>query len=484
MLTETTKENGPIFPTRREIATRIFRQRTIFLVVFLSVFLGFIITGQFKPKYLAEMKVLVLKQRVDPLVTAGQESTPQLQGMVITEEDLNSEAEMLKSGDLLHNVVLQAGLVQPSSADPKTFEMAVPKLQLTLDVSVVAKTDLIAVHYESPDPEQSRRVLATLSSLYLQKQRNVQGPDSQVSFFDKQVREHGDALRRAEEKLLDFTRRTGVVSAELERELTVRRMGDIQEASLQNSAEIAASFGRIKRLSTLIGTEPARVQTDEKQADNPELLNQLNTTLLSLQLKRTDLLNKYDANYRLVVDVDREIAATQSMIKRQMETPVHEQTSSVNPIHVALETDYDTSQANLKALWEKGQSLSNAVAEVKRQAKELTVQNTEQEALLRDVKTQRDEYQLYVDKLEQARLIHSLDQGGILNVAVAEPPGLSALPQNSLPMVLVSAFFAALVLGLGAAFLADVLDPTIRNARDIEETLGMSLLAEFEPFSA
>ena len=53
---ENTKQ---LLPTRREIASLIFRHRTIFAVTFLLVVAAFILTGQFKPKYQAQMKVLI-----------------------------------------------------------------------------------------------------------------------------------------------------------------------------------------------------------------------------------------------------------------------------------------------------------------------------------------------------------------------------------------------------------------------------------------
>lgn len=474
-------ETRTFFPTRREIAGRIFRQRTVFLLTFAAVMLGFLLTGQFKPKYRAEMKVLVRKQRVDPVVTTGQDSTPQLQGVEVHEEELNSEAEILKGQDLLRQVVPQAGLVPAGTTDPVTIERAVRTMQRHLDVSVVAKTDLISIRYESHNAEQARRVLATLAALYLKTQRTVHGPDFQVSFFDEQVRAHGRMLQAAEGKLLDFTRRTGIVSAGLERELTVRQLEELKQQRLENAAEIAEVQGSAGQLRAQLAAAPARLSTDEKKADNPQLLNQMNTTLLNLQLKRTDLLNKYDAHYRLVEDVDAEIATTERMIQTQLQTPTREDTSGTNPTHLALESAFATSQAQLTGLRAKAHALASSSAAVQKTAENLVAGNTEQEALLRDVKTEKDEYQLYVDKLEQARMTHSLDEGGILNVGVVQDPTVPPLPENALLSVLAASLFAATLLGFAAAFLADVLDPTVRNAADLSEGFGLPTLAEFGP---
>ena len=89
-------ECKPLLPTRRDLVARVFRQRTVFVVCLLLVIAGFIVTRQFQPKYQAEMKVLLRKDRVDPVVTTGQNSTPELQAMSVREEDLNSQVEILK----------------------------------------------------------------------------------------------------------------------------------------------------------------------------------------------------------------------------------------------------------------------------------------------------------------------------------------------------------------------------------------------------
>ncbi len=474
-------ETRTLLPTRRDIASRIFRQRGVLIVTFLIVVTGFIVTGQFKPKYRSEMKVLVSKQRVDPIVTTGQDSTPQLQTVSVRDEDLNSEAEILKGEDLLRQLVPAAGLVAPDSTDAVAIEQAVRKLQKHLDVSVVAKTDLIAVRYEAQNPEQSRRVLSTLASLYLKKQRSVHGPDFQVTFFTQQVKEHAGALQQAEQKLLDFTHDTGIVSASLQRELTVRQMEDLNQAKRTNDWEIAEARARTNQLATQYETEPTRLVTDRRKADNPQLLNQLNANLLSLQLKRTDLLAKYDPKYRLVQDVDQEIATTDAMIKSQLATPLHDETTAANPTHLAIENSLSTSRAELAGYRAKGAELTSSAYAIEQTAQDLAEKDTQQEALLRDVKTEKDQYQLYVDKLEQARMTNSLNEGGILNVELAEDPSAPALPQNAPLAVLAAVLFAGALLSFGAAFLADIFDPTVRNTSELSDVLGLPLLAEFSP---
>jgi uncharacterized protein involved in exopolysaccharide biosynthesis len=473
-------ESKALLPTRREVAARIFRHRAAFLICFLAVLVGFVLSGQFTPNYKAQMKIRVRKERVDPVVTTGQNSTPELQqSMTVSEEDLNSEAELLKGDDLLRDVVIQAGLVSAGNNDPIAIAKALRKLQKKLDVSPVEKTDLISVSYESSKPAQSRQVLTTLESLYLAKQRNVRANDFQITFFSQQVSIQRNALAAAEAKLLDFTRANGVVSAALQRDLTVKNMEDLNQEQKQNSAEIANLEGRVKKLSAELSIEQPRILTESKTADNPELLQQLKASLLSLQLKRTELLNKYDSHYRLVEDVDREIATAQSMIDDQANAPVRETSDNINPVHQTLDTEFEEATAQLSGLRDKQSELSRSSKDLEHSAEGLVAKDSEQQVLLQDVKSAQDQYQLYVDKLAQARITHSLDQNGILNVVVEQEPITPALPQNSTVGVLAVTLFAGLVLSFGGVFLLDVFDPTVRNATELGEALNVPVLAEF-----
>jgi len=472
-------ESRALLPTRREMAVRIFRQRVVFLVCFLLVMAGFVLTGQFTPMYRAEMKILIRKERVDPKVTTGQNSTPELQSVVVREEDLNSEAELLKGDDLLHDVVVQAGLVPAGSNDPIAIAKVLRKMKRKLDVSPVTKTDLISVSYESANPERSRRVLTTLESLYLAKQRNVRVNDFQVTFFDQQVTLERNALAAAEAKLLGFTRTNRVVSAALQRDLTIRRMEDLNQEQMQNAAEMANLQGRVKNLATQLSVEDPRIVTESKTADNPQLLQQLKSSLLALQLKRTELLNKYEAHYRLVEDVDREIATAQRLIDDQANALIKENSSNINPIHQALETEFEEGTAQLSGLRDKQVKLAQSSAELENSAEDLVAKDSEQQTLLLDVKTAQDQYQLYVDKLAQARMTHALDKNGILNVVVAQEPVTPTLPQSSLLSSLAAFLFTGLLLSLGGAFLVDVFDPTVRDTAELGEALNAPILAEF-----
>ena len=469
-----------LLPSRREMVARIFRKRIVFIVCFLLVLVAFAITGKFQNSYEAEMKILVRKERVDSVMTAAPNSTPDLLQLNVSEEELNSEVELLKSDDLLHDVVLQAGL-SPDPSDKIQVAEAQKKLAKKLDVAAVPKTDLIVIKYEGGDPEKTQRVLAVLGALYLKKRPQLRGSNFEISFFDDQVRQHQSALEQAEGALLAFTRQTGVVSASLERDLTIQQMKSVSQQKMEAAAAAADAAGRAAKLQSELSIEAPRLVTASKQADNPQLLQNIKSTLLTLQLHRAELLAKYDPNYRLVQDTEVAIGIAQNMLDQQAKAPVQDTTTDLNPVAISLKGDLARSQAELNGLQAKQADLGRSAAELEKAATALQARDIEQDRLLREVKTEQDEYQLYVNKRDESRMSASLDRQGILNVVIAEAPVVPALPLHSMMFMIITALFTGVVLSIGAALVADISDPTVRNAGELEELLAIPLLEEFGP---
>lgn len=97
--------------------------------------------------------------------------------------------------------------------------------------------------------------------------------------------------------------------------------------------------------------------------------------------------------------------------------------------------------------------------------------------MLRNVKEAEEKYLLYVNKREEARIGDALDEGGILNVIVAEPPTLPALPLRSeMSLGLIGLLLGGTV-STGFAFAADSLSSAFRTPDEVVQYLNAPVLA-------
>jgi uncharacterized protein involved in exopolysaccharide biosynthesis len=93
------------------------------------------------------------------------------------------------------------------------------------------------------------------------------------------------------------------------------------------------------------------------------------------------------------------------------------------------------------------------------------------------MKTAEESYLLYARKSEEARITDALDERGIVNVAIAEPPVAPVLPKHSPWVVLFVGALAGVFAGVGMAFAVDSLDPAFRTPEEVVEYLRAPVLA-------
>ena len=193
-------------PTPRELGAALIRQRWVVLAAIVLVAVTMWWTGQWRPMYVAQMKILVVRQRVDAVISPEATSPVIWGGDQVSEEDLNSEAELLKSTDLLRKVVSATGLdhdpsLGAQSTPERAMEASVFQLEKRLKVEPIRKTNIISVKYESPNAQLASKVLIALSQAYAEKHMEVHRPSGEVKFFSQQVALYKQNLANAQQRL-------------------------------------------------------------------------------------------------------------------------------------------------------------------------------------------------------------------------------------------------------------------------------------------
>ncbi len=470
-------DHRPSGPTARDVAAIIFRQKKILVVSFVAILLGIAFSGILMPKYQAQMKILVRRERVDPVVTSQSNALPQFGREEVTEAELNSEVELLNSRDLLQKVVLATGLQDQESGDAEVrIEKAVRQLGKKLKIEPLRKSNVISVAYESSDRALPSKVLNTLAGLYTEKHLEVHRPSGEFKFFDQQTEQYLKGLQLAERKLTDFTRERGTVSAQMERDITLQKLSEFEVSYKQTQAAIAETEQRLRALEQQQASLPGRLTTQVRTSDNPQLLQQMKSTLLTLELKRTELLTKFDPSYRLVQELDKQIAETRAAIAAEDKAPVREQTTDQNPTSLWVNSEMAKARTDLSALKAKAAATNVILSSYRQSARDLQESTVVQQDLLRTAKTAEENYLLYQRKEEEARINDALDQRGILNVAIAEQPTVPALPVRSTLLYGLLSVFLAGTVSLGMAFTADFLDPSFRTPAEVTSYLGAPVL--------
>src|SRR6266481_8726921 len=155
-----------------------FRQRRLIINTFLGIVaISTVVAFLLPKKFEAQMKILVRHERAEQVVSPERE-TPVQWRTEVSEEELQSEAELIRSKDLLGKVVVACNLQSLNGSslrskeeenDEQRIGPAVIKLEKALKVQPIKQKNLISVSYKARDPQMAAKVLNSLASLYLEK---------------------------------------------------------------------------------------------------------------------------------------------------------------------------------------------------------------------------------------------------------------------------------------------------------------------------
>jgi uncharacterized protein involved in exopolysaccharide biosynthesis len=475
----------PRTPTMRDLAAIFFRHKRLLGISFFLVFgVGFAYT-LLTITYSSQMKVVVRRGRIDPAITAMPSSAPLVQRDEVSDQDLNSEMELIRDEDALREVVEKEGLAERRSWSSalhwddreQRISRAVQRLRNRLDVQPVRKSQLITVSYRSSDPRLAAAILKRVGGTYLRRHSEIQRPTGQQRFFEAQVEESRRALKAAQSDLIRFNRLHETSSAAIERDLTLQKLCESRSVQLGLQASIAENKQRANALDAKLRDLPQHRVVQVTDADNPQLQEKLKSKLLELELRRTELLTKFQPSYRLVQEVEQQIAQAKSAIATEELKPLQDKVTEQDPDYAWANSERVKTGVEIEALEKKQAVATMQVAAYQSRAQNLAEQAVEQEDLERKLKAAEETFLLYARKREEARISDALDQTGILNVAIAQQPTVPAFPVRPLWASLGLVFMAACVLSSGAALVAEYVDSSFRTPGEVTRSLGVPVLA-------
>jgi uncharacterized protein involved in exopolysaccharide biosynthesis len=472
--------------TARDVVAIVFRHQRVMMLSFVGVVLGVLLSAVFLPtKYRAETKLLVKRERVDPIVSPEQ-TAPLMFHDTVNEEEINSEVELIQSQDVLREVVTTCGLdrkkfishlFHPYETQANRTDRAILQLRSDLQLEVIKKTNVISIAYESHKPEIAQRVLATLDSAYLEKHLEVHHPPGQEEFFEKEAERYKKEMMAAEDQLHNFDGQQDGVAPTTQRDMILQKLADFSSTLDTTRASISETQKRIADLEAQTHSTPTRLTTQVKKGDNPQVLETLKATLITLENKRTELLTKYQATYPLVVEADKEIADTKKALVDEQSTPVVEETTDQNTTYNWVMSELAKANADLAGFQAREKALETTVNMYRDQARKLDEEGILQGDLLRTSKADEANYLLYEKKKEEARIADALDRTRILNVSIAQNPSIPSLPTRSPWVFGLVAVLLGSAVSLGVVFAVDYADQSFRTPTEVIAELRIPVLA-------
>jgi len=339
-------------------------------------------------------------------------------------------------------------------------------------------TSAFTISFKGRDPQQVAQVANTIASFYIDE--NLKAREQQAvgtaGFLRGQLDEMQQRQNEQEQRLRQFKERyMGELPEQLPSNLKVlenlntqlRLTGEKRARANEQRAALA------QQLAELAGLKVPSKHTIVVASD-PQL-NVHVTQREKLQQDLVKLGGRYGEKHPVTVSLKAEIEALDQLIIQKNSTNSDKKNSEQatralpNPYAQQLKKEFDTLDAELKALQTEEQGILQSVARYQQRVENTPVHDQELQGLQRDYDTAKGLYQSLLKRQEEAKLAESLEQrqkGEQFRLLEAALPPVRPKEPDRRKLILIG-LVAALGLAAGVVVLAEQLYPSFHMVDDL-----------------
>ncbi|MPZ40344.1 MAG: lipopolysaccharide biosynthesis protein [Rhizobiales bacterium] len=357
------------------------------------------------PRYKSEARVLIETRENAFLRPEADRSLER--GATVDQEAVTSQVQLILSRDLAIDVIRKLKLGDKPEFDPvlrgsSTIRTILSLVGLTRDpmsqtpeervlksymdrlaAFQVEKSRVIAIEFESEDPELAARVVNAIADGFLVRQQGARQDESRnaAQFLSAEIEKLRRNVSDAEGKVEQYRNTTNLMIGTNNTTLSSQQLGDVnaQVASARALKADAESKARIIRDALRRGAA-----TEISDVMNSEQLRRLSEQQMTLRAQLAEQSSTLLGQHPRI----KELRAQISNLDRQIR-------SEAERIARAFENDAAGAAARL-------QSLTVTLDQLKKQAASSNVQDVKLRALEREAKSQRDLLESYLAKYREA----------------------------------------------------------------------------------
>ncbi len=342
---------------------------------------------------------------------------------------------------------------------PEDVRGAIFRLKAAMDVARVGRSSTITISVTSQNPDKSARLANAIADAYIvdQLENRYEAARRAASWLTERLDNLRDQLRKSEEAVVAFRNEHKLIAVG-STTLNEQQLSEVNAELVQIQTEAAEKKAKYEQARDLVAS-------GGKVDSIPDVIRSavvadLRGKLAAVSAREADLVSRYGERHPLVVNVRAERRETERQINAEIER-----------IIANLKNDYDVAQARANAMAANVSAVSGQAGS----DNALTIRLRELE---RDAQANRTLYETF---LTQAKLTSEQSEVDIKDARIITPALPSSTP--SFPkkkLFLAAGVIAGLALGVGFAFLLDLLNSGFTSPREVEEQTGLPVLSSIE----
>ena len=436
-------------------------------------------------RYEASARIYVDTQSILKPLMSGLAVQPNVEQQVVM------LSRTLISRPNVEKLVRMADLDLKSQSKPAQ-DALIDGLMKTLEIKNVGRDNLYVLSYVDKSPEQAKRVVQSLVSIFVESSLGDSRKDSDTAkkFIDEQIRTYETRLEEAEARLKEFKIRNiemqtadgrdmaGQLGA-LSSQLGQARL-ELREA--ENARDEARRQLDTERTQSANITSRSLLQESAMSVATPEIDGRIDAqkrNLDSLLQRFTDQHPDVVGARRLIKELEEvKRKEVQELRKVAMATQSPSVVSTNSLAYQELNRLVATSEvqvAGLRARVGEYEARVNRARQLMKTAPQIEAEFAQ---LNRDYDNNKKNYNDLVARRESAAMSGELESAaGVADFRVIDPPRASQRPVAPNRMLLLPlALLAGIGAGLVTSFIASQLRTVFYDARSLSETVGLPLL--------
>ena len=349
----------------------------------------------------------------------------------------------------------------PASSDAISPDVlrSIGRLRSALEVTRVQRTYVIAIAVTSEDPAKAASLANAVAAAYVVDQLDAryEAAKTASNWLAQRMEGMRTQVKQSEEAVANFRREHNLVTTSSEGKLTIneQQLSDLNGKLVTARAETAAKRAAYEQAQQM-QSQGGSLQTVSEVVRSP-VISQLRNQQAQAAQKIAELVSRYNDDHPLVVRGRAELRDINNSIANE-----------TGRIITNLKNEYDVAKAREDSL----QKSLDQISGVNGRDDSVGVRLRELERNNAANKT------LFESFLSQAKITDAQSTFDVRDSRIISPaskPGAPSFPKKTLMLSL--ALVVGLLIGVGGGVALDMLNSGFTTQREIEEKLGIPVLA-------
>lgn len=409
-------------------------------------------------------------------LTGVAENLGQVETLSIQNNPLDTQAIIFRSDRIIQDVIEELDL-----RDETGEYLSSRAIRTNLTVTPVIGADVLNVAFLHTDPKLAATVVNQLMASYIANdiETNRAQAVAARSFIDEEIPEAKQDVEVAAEALRRFKDENNIVVLRKEAAVAVDIIGGLDRKINQANADLADINARSSSLSQQLGM-------NIEEAVDINALNQapgVQQALTELQQIQTQLATeeaRYTERHPVVANLQREESTAYDLLQERV-AQVLGQTTDISPgqiqggpLQQRLIADLVTANINQEALNNRIDALINTRNSYLEWNRTFPNLEKEQQRLENQLSAAQSAYETLLARKQEIELAENQQIG---NASILQQAGIPSFSiGRSSKLYVMAGGVVGVFMGVAVAFLIDLIDRTVKTAKDAEALFGYPML--------